>query len=866
MNTNICNNCGGDYVRDNGQWRCPYCGSYKQEEISNEEVTLLYTAFQKLRLAEFQEAELEFDDIIHRYPENANAYWGRLMAKHGAKFEEDFDGRRIPTCYATSIDSVMDDEDYRKALKYADKENKRYYQEKAEYMERVRKEWLEKAKKEKPYDVFICYKDSDAEKGIERTQDSYEAQALYLHLTSKGYRVFYSRETLRDKVAEKYEPYIFNALATAKVMLVYGSKPEYITSTWLKNEWTRYEKRIQKGEKKPNSLLVACEGFSPSELPTALSSMQCLNASEKSFYGDLDEAIANILHPKKSAEDYASVGKKRSKIFPILLAVAFLAIAGMSVLLGNSLMACNHVSVTDPAVAATCTENGLTEGSHCSLCDEVFVAQSVILAAHKPGPEADCTNGQHCTVCHKELKESLGHIPGKAATCTTAQTCTVCRTELAPAEHKPGTAATCTTAQTCTVCRAELAPAEHKLGAAATCTTPQICTMCNTEVKPAFGHKVETTFCTVDKYCQICWMLVATASEHISGNPATCTVAQTCQICSAIIDSAKGHSYQSSVTLPTCTEKGYTTYTCSCGDIYKDNYTSSLGGHIPNEAATCTTAQICTICETELQAALGHKANAEATCTTSSFCTVCEIELEAAFGHILEEWEVIAEATQLKNGLKVQKCSICNEVVHEETISATVNVGDIVIFGSYEQDNNISNGKEAIEWLVLDMQDGRVLVISKYGLDMECYRHDNGATWETSNLRRWLNDDFFKSAFSKDERVQIPIVTVSADKNPDFDIHPGNATEDQIFLLSITEVDKYFESDSERVCQSTAYTESQYQRGWDKDAGCIWWLRSPGCYSNRAATVKPSGQINTEGDRISGGDCVRPVMWIDLNF
>ena len=90
---------------------------------------------------------------------------------------------------------------------------------------------------------------TDLANGIDRTQDSVEAQELYIHLTKKGYHVFYSRESLRDKIGEKYEPYIFNALSTAKVMLVYGSKPEYITSTWFKNEWTRYEKRIKAGEK-----------------------------------------------------------------------------------------------------------------------------------------------------------------------------------------------------------------------------------------------------------------------------------------------------------------------------------------------------------------------------------------------------------------------------------------------------------------------------------------------------------------------------------------------------------------------------------------------------------------------------------------
>ena len=295
MNQNICYNCGGDCISRGGRLVCAHCGSYKPTEITGEEFTLLYTAFQKLRLAEFYEAEQEFDDIIRRHPNNAQAYWGRLLSRYGIKYEEDYDGRRVPTCYATSIESVFAASDYKKAMEYADAETRAVFKEHAGYIERVRKEWVEKAKKEKPYDIFICYKDSDLAKGIKRTRDSFTMQDLYIYLTNKGYRVFFSHETLREKTGEKYEPYIFNALSTAKVMLVYGSDPDYINSTWVKNEWTRYKKRMQEGNKKPNSLLVAYEGFSPNELPLALSSTQCLDATDRRFYSDLTDKIEEIL-------------------------------------------------------------------------------------------------------------------------------------------------------------------------------------------------------------------------------------------------------------------------------------------------------------------------------------------------------------------------------------------------------------------------------------------------------------------------------------------------------------------------------------------------------------------------------------------
>ena len=209
MKQNICYNCGGEWVPRGGRLVCMHCGSYKPAEITGEELTLLYTAFQKLRLAEFYEAEQEFDDILHRYPCNAQAYWGRLMSRYGIKYEEDYDGGRIPTCYSASIESIFAASDYKKAMEYADAETRAVFKEHAGYIERVRKEWVEKAKKEQAYDIFICYKDSDLAKGVKRTRDSFTMQDLYIYLTNKGYRVFFSTKPCAKK-REKNTSLIFS--------------------------------------------------------------------------------------------------------------------------------------------------------------------------------------------------------------------------------------------------------------------------------------------------------------------------------------------------------------------------------------------------------------------------------------------------------------------------------------------------------------------------------------------------------------------------------------------------------------------------------------------------------------------------------
>lgn len=353
MNQNICYNCGGEIISRGGRFVCSSCGSYMPEQISGEEVSLLYAAFQKLRLADFYEAEREFDDIIRRHPRNAQGYWGRLMSHYGIKYEKDYDGRCIPTCYATSIDSVYESSDYRKALELADAETQAVFKDHADYMERVRKEWLEKASREKPYDIFISFKDSDTEEqknGREHTVDSDYLRELYFYLLKKGYRVFFSRESLEDKGGEKYEPYIYAALSTAKVMLVYGSKPEYINATWVKNEWTRYQKRIRSGEKHPDSLIVAYKGFSPKDLPLELSESgrQHLDASKDSFYIEFLEIVDRVIseidsksktstkpktekikpaHPKNK-EKKQPEKKTKNRFLPIFLSLFSLIIVG----------------------------------------------------------------------------------------------------------------------------------------------------------------------------------------------------------------------------------------------------------------------------------------------------------------------------------------------------------------------------------------------------------------------------------------------------------------------------------------------------------------------------------------------------------
>ena len=192
-------------------------------------------------------------------------------------------------------------------------------------------------------------------------------------------------------------------------------------------------------------------------------------------------------------------------------------------------------------------------------------------------------------------------------------------------------------------------------------------------------------------------------------------------------------------------------------------------------------------------------------------------------------------------------------------------VGDVVKFGKYEQDNDVSNGKEDIEWIVLAKENNRILVISKYSLDCQKYNTSYvDVTWETCSLRSWLNNDFISSAFSSAEISKIPTVTVTADENPNYSSDAGNDTQDKVFLLSLPEVKEYFTSSNERICYPTKYAIEQgaktnLNQSW-------WWLRSAGSIQNSAAYIDYEGDIYYGGRRVdSDSVSVRPVLWIDLN-
>ena len=220
----------------------------------------------------------------------------------------------------------------------------------------------------------------------------------------------------------------------------------------------------------------------------------------------------------------------------------------------------------------------------------------------------------------------------------------------------------------------------------------------------------------------------------------------------------------------------------------------------------------------------------------------------------------------------LEKAAECLLYIQQNGLK-TASVGSTVSFGSFEQDNDLTNGKEEIEWIVLSVEDGEALLLSKYALDCHTYQESYSfATWENSSVRSWLNGEFYDSAFDPELQKLIVLSEVPAEANPDYDLDPGNDTTDRVFLLSIKEADLYFDSDEARRCKPTSYCISRdiLRR---TDGSCRWWLRTRGKRSSdptapfdNAACVFFDGTIYTEGFRVWHGNLgVRPAIRVKID-
>ena len=216
-----------------------------------------------------------------------------------------------------------------------------------------------------------------------------------------------------------------------------------------------------------------------------------------------------------------------------------------------------------------------------------------------------------------------------------------------------------------------------------------------------------------------------------------------------------------------------------------------------------------------------------------------------------------------------------NKSVFEETASKTESssqekdknpeykVGETIEFGNYPQDKD--GTEKPIEWIVMKNEGNQVLLLSKYVLDAKSYNEEwEDVTWETSDIRQWLNNEFYTAAFNKSEKAKIQTSLIKNEDNSEHGTSGGNDTEDKVFLLSEKEAETLFSNDDERIAKATEYAEKSGVYV-NEEKAAYWWLRSPGDSGDDAAEVIYSGWVYRDGNYVddsSGG--VRPALHLNL--
>ena len=298
-----CKICGGD-ISVNAEMTvgtCQYCGSTMTlPRIDTDKKARLFNRANEYRLNnEFDKAYDAYKTITEEDEQESEAYWGMILSEYGIEYVEDpSNHKRIPTCHRTHVQNIQDSSNYKLALKYADGERRMMYRDEAEALDKLQRNILAISSKEDDYDVFICYKETDDEGN--RTKDSVLAQEIYKELEKDGIKTFFSRISLETHIGENYEPYIYGALSSAKVMLVVTMNGDNLDSVWVKNEWKRYLSFMESDETKV--IIPVYKGMTAYDFPSELSKFQAQDMGKVGAIQDLIHGIKKILGTTKTKE------------------------------------------------------------------------------------------------------------------------------------------------------------------------------------------------------------------------------------------------------------------------------------------------------------------------------------------------------------------------------------------------------------------------------------------------------------------------------------------------------------------------------------------------------------------------------------
>ena len=838
-----CKMCGGTLEINNNETvaTCEYCGTQQTlPKLDDERRANLYDRANHFRRNnEFDKAMGIYEQILNEDNTDSEAYWSLVLCRYGIEYVEDPSShKRIPTVNRAQFTSIFDDDNYKSAIEYADGYQKAIYEDEAKAINEIQKGILAISQKEEPFDVFICYKETD--NSGRRTPDSVLANDLYHQLTQEGFKVFFARITLEDKLGSAYEPYIFAALNSSKVMVALGTKPEFFNAVWVKNEWSRYLALIKNGANK--ILIPAYKDMDPYDLPEEFSHLQAQDMSKLGFMQDLIRGIKKITEadmPKTTVVKETVISGGNANTAP-LLKRAFMFLEDGDWSSANEY--CEKVLDIDPECARAYLGKLMaelkvkTEDTLCD-CSEPFDNYDNYAKVMRFADAALQTKLKQ-DIEHINIRNENERLEGVYTRAKNAMSSAKIENQYKAAAQLFKSVGEYKDAESLAKECYEKAEEVRKDAILIKGKNNMVGERVSNYLYAIEQFKLIAGWKDADEKLAYCerkieeikakQAQVAKLNKKIAiiTTPIVCAIIAFIIVLNTVI--IPNGKYNDAIELMESGKYEQAIAAFEAMDGYKES------------------VEKITECETGI---LDGKYNdAIALMDAGKYIEAYEA-LIALDGY--KDSEDKANSIYVK--YKVEKLKVAK-------------VGDYVVFGSYKQGKNTSNRKKDIEWLVLEAKDGKVLLISKYALDCKPYNTSKtDVTWEICTLRKWLNNDFINAAFSADEKAMIPTVTVSAEKNPEYNTHPGNATQDKVFLLSITEANEYFSTIDTRQCEATDYVAANGALV-DSDGNCVWWLRSPGWIQACAAEVSNGGGIAEDGTpAYHDSYTVRPALWIDLN-
>lgn len=769
----------------------------------------------------------------------------------------------------------------------ADVQQRRIYEAEASAINDIQKGILAISWQEQPFDVFICYKETDQHG--RRTPDCVLATDLYYQLTREGFKVFFSRITLEDKLGTAYEPYIFAALNSAKVMVVLGTDPEYFNSAWVKNEWSRYLALVKQSDGK-KVLIPAYRDMDPYNLPEEFSHLQAQDMNKLGFMQDLIRGIKKLTSPEGG--NAAAADKVVESNQPDALVASLVKRVFMFLEDGDWQSAdeyCERVLDLDPENAKAYMGKLMVElkvKSTDKLKDQPqpFISNSnyikaVRFADGKLKAELqsciESINDRNDNACLEETYARALRLMGETDTAEDCKKAAELFDSIGDFKKASQNANDCR--KKAEQLRKDSILDEAKRRHERNSRTAQDKAITLLESIPGWKDADELLVICIEKKEQL------REKQVKNERPSKAVPAKE--------KTSKTRFLLISAILAAMVVAGV--FVCVCWVRPSMQYANAVELYESGEYEQAA----------DSFKSLGDYNDSLERYAESTYLLGC-VQMEAgdpisaaiSFGRVISHGD---------SRDKIAECASLAVQMEEDYQAAegiatlkTANVSDTVLFGHYEQDANIvvawNLSNEPIEWLVLDKQGDRLLLLSKFVLFSDCYYNNQSVmiTWEDSVIREKLNGElpgfFFAEAFSDAEKALV--VEIELENNDTvsngFTVDCGNNTLDKLFLLSLDEAKRYFNSNEARIAFATPFAEMMDCRVYDGQthnnitypAGAApWWLRSQGYAQGYKAVpsscaVGGDGSINEHGwanyddmghSFVNVG--VRPALWVDCS-